>query len=68
MPGHSFRKRGKANRMDDSISRQSVLDFLADLQLGISPDDNDGPLERERKVYAYTVLDWAYKVIRDIRT
>lgn len=54
--------------MDDSISKQAILDFLADLKLGISPDDNDGPLERERKEYAYTVLDWAYKGIRDIRT
>jgi len=53
--------------MTDPIERQQVLEFLADLQYGISPNDSDDQQEREKKKYAYKVLGWVYEQIQGIK-
>ena len=53
-----------AESEEDLIPKKKVLQYIADVQLGLAPDTYKGA-EKEAHEFAYQVLDWVFEFVKD---
>ena len=47
-----------------AVSKAKVLGYIADVQLAVSPNDNDGDWEKQTHEYTYMILECIYNGIK----